>query len=83
MCYHRKMVVQRTIENLRARSREDRKAIASSVAFLAAALIFVIWAFFFAREFSVEPLSDSAKEAYTAAAGAVGQIEVNGIVLPE
>jgi hypothetical protein len=78
------MVVQRTIESLRQRSREDRQAVATTVAFATAGVILIVWTFFFLRTFNPEPLTTGAQQVYTATANAAaGSIEVNGIVIPQ
>jgi hypothetical protein len=71
------MVVVRTIENLRQRPAEDRRAVASSIAIGVAVLILVIWTFVFIRSLRTLAVTSQQEEAYTAAVGAVDSITVS------
>ena len=76
------MVVQRTIDNLRQRPKEDRRALASGIAIGVAVLVFFAWVYIFARTFNPTPLTEGAQKAYTAASNAAdsaGDIQVNGV----
>ena len=71
------MVVERTIQNLRQRPAEDRKAVASGIAMGVAILILVVWTFVFIRSLKTLSLTSQQKEAYTATVGAVDAISVS------
>ena len=71
------MVVERTIQNLRQRPKEDRQAVASGVAIGVAILILVVWTFVFMRSLRSLTITTQQKEVYTAAAGAVDAIAVS------
>ena len=44
------MVIQRTIENLRERSTDERRAVALGIAIFVVAVLFFAWAIFFFRK---------------------------------
>ena len=71
------MVVERAIENLRQRPKEDRRAIATGVAIGVAAILFLVWTFFFMRTLHNFSITTQQKEAYTAAVGSVDSVTVS------
>ena len=70
------MVVQRVIENLKLRSKDERRAFAKSTAIVIVIILFFGWAFFFFRNLSLGPLSDT-QQAFSAAANAAQEIQVS------
>jgi fatty acid desaturase len=77
------MVVQRTIEHLKTRPKEDRRAVATTLAFAVSLVIFAAWSYYFVRTFNPTPITSGVQEVYTASANAVGTITVDGMVIPQ
>ena len=61
------MVLLRTIENLRARPKDERRAVAFGVAIMVVALLFFGWAIFFFRGVSENTDLERINDAYSQA----------------
>ena len=61
------MVILRTIENLRERPKDERRAVALGVALAVVAILFVGWAIFFVRKVQSGADLQQVNQAYTQA----------------
>jgi hypothetical protein len=59
------MVVRRTIENLRARPKDERTAIAASIALGVVAVLFVGWVVYFFYNLEANPIESPANSSNT------------------
>ena len=64
------MVVGNTIEHLRNRPKEERRAVARSIAISVAIVLFCVWIVFFFENLDLGPLPTNSKEIQNVAASA-------------
>ncbi len=58
LVYNHRMVVRRTVENLRERSKEERTAIATWIALSVVAILFIAWVIYFFHSIATTPVPD-------------------------